>query len=117
MPHFRYNYDGFLKPETMDSIRDLARRYGFPVEMSNMPGHDELQALFTDRSHRVTGEGCMGEPTSSIRDGIAYGWISRDFMGGATDGFLMLPDLEAHTRVVAGFPDLVVKAQPFTSTF
>ena len=110
----RYIYDGFLPKDVTDSVRDMSRRYPFCVEVSAMPEHRRWEAVFADMSYTVHGEGCMGEPTSSTRKGVPYGFVHRDFMSdGVTEGFLFLPSEAVRQTMLAMFPELVVNPSPF----
>ena len=109
-----YQYDGILTEQTLDHVQDCARKYPFAIEMRSFPGHHETNAIFPERSFTTHGEDCMGQPRSHHRDGIPYALLPRD---GAGTTFVFLPDADAHDRICAAFPDLVIDATPFRTVF
>lgn len=113
----QYHYDGLLSKDTIDSILDMTSIYPNPVEVTAMPDHKLFDMIFSDRSYVAGGEDCMGQPTSTERGGIPYGFVPKNFADPKSGGFIFLPDVEAHARFIEAFYGLVVKPHPFTTSF
>jgi hypothetical protein len=112
-----YLYAGVLSSQVAEYLRDMLDRYPCAVEVNGHPEHRDFQDLFAGHTHRVTGEDCMGQRTSSDRDGISWGHVTKNLRGTDDAAFYFFPEEANRAAFVNRFPDLVVNADPFTTKF
>lgn len=106
-------YDGPLSENLAASVRDMLRRYPFVVECASPPPYDELKPLFAHRTYHVQTEDCMGIERVEVRQGIAWGYVSKYFGTPDRAGFFFMPDREAYDVVCGCFAHLITNPQPF----
>lgn len=105
----RYLYDGFISERMAENIEDMAKSYGYVVEISQWPQnwYEWQKANLKDYPH-VT-EDCMGQSYTEQRK--HYGFVQEDF--NQRPMFLFLKSQEEKNYFIRDFPKLVVNESPF----